>query len=181
MLQRGFSDTTDPARGRLEFPGGHVDPGETPLVSAKREFGEETGIVPPTGKVFNTWRSGPYRGFVIRVPREKDIKINLPREKRRRVNPDDPDGDEVETVLWVDRESLKSNPMVRSELKQAMRLVLAALSSEITPDKKYAFYAEGREMVSGKVAALQINVVTRELVLKRAASIAESRSGRTLA
>ena len=37
-----------PAGALLEFPGGHVEPGETPQEAAVREFEEETGTTPPT-------------------------------------------------------------------------------------------------------------------------------------
>ena len=33
------------AKPSIEVPGGHVDPGETPLVGARRELREETGLV----------------------------------------------------------------------------------------------------------------------------------------
>ncbi|OGE73847.1 MAG: hypothetical protein A3I07_00585 [Candidatus Doudnabacteria bacterium RIFCSPLOWO2_02_FULL_42_9] len=31
--------------GSIAFPGGHIDPGETPEITAKREFTEETGLL----------------------------------------------------------------------------------------------------------------------------------------
>lgn len=33
--------------GRLEFPGGRIEPGETPQEAARRETREETGLTPP--------------------------------------------------------------------------------------------------------------------------------------
>lgn len=41
IVQRG----KEPGRGIWSLPGGHVEPGETALAAARRELGEETGIV----------------------------------------------------------------------------------------------------------------------------------------
>lgn len=81
LLQRGFTDTTDPARGCWEFPGGHLEPGETPLDGALREWCEEIGLEVPAGELCDGWVSpnGVYQGFVWLIPHESDITINLPK------------------------------------------------------------------------------------------------------
>lgn len=46
LIQRRW----DPYEGYWALPGGHVDPGESPLETAVRELGEETGIrIDPVG------------------------------------------------------------------------------------------------------------------------------------
>ena len=42
-------------------------------------------------------------------------------------NPDDPDGDAVEAVMWVDPADLPGNPMLRPELAADLDAVMAAL------------------------------------------------------
>jgi 8-oxo-dGTP pyrophosphatase MutT (NUDIX family)/predicted ABC-type ATPase len=82
MLQRAFddpdsADRPDPAAGTWEFPGGHLDDGETPFAGAMREFVEETGVtLPDTARVVNTWTSGIYQCFVVSIPHEADLAIN---------------------------------------------------------------------------------------------------------
>jgi hypothetical protein len=139
-------------------------------------------MVPPRSPVYNTWRDGVYRGFVVEVDRESQLPINLPKGNRKRINPDDPDGDEIETVLWVDPEELKSNQMVRQELRRAMRKVQLALKSEMSDDVKWGFRAEGVEMRQGrKSAAMPTSglslvelVAQRRLQVRKTASARES-------
>ena len=127
MLQRAL-DPTDPASGAWEFPGGHVEDGETPLAAAWREWQEETGTTLPadTGTVGATWTSGIYHGHVLLVPSEDTLPINL--DAGRVLNPDDPDGDCAETVAWWDPQHLAGNPAVRQELAGALEQVLPLLS-----------------------------------------------------
>ncbi len=120
MLQRGITEG-DPASGKWECPGGHVEPGESPLIAAKREWREETGMGFPRGRLVASWQHGIYRGHVWKIQSESQLKINLPKGKRRVINPDDPDGDKIETVAWWTPEMLKRNPAVRQELKDSMR------------------------------------------------------------
>lgn len=48
------------ARGTWEIPGGHVEPGETPLEAARRELYEETGAVDADIQVVGTYRLSDY-------------------------------------------------------------------------------------------------------------------------
>jgi 8-oxo-dGTP pyrophosphatase MutT (NUDIX family) len=77
MLQRALCDD-DTAAGKLEFPGGHLDNGESPLAGAMREWQEETGLMFPAGEVTGSWTSldGVYRGVVYTIPREADIVLD---------------------------------------------------------------------------------------------------------
>lgn len=127
MLQRAMSDD-DPAAGTWEFPGGHIEEGEQPWNAAKREWSEETGLfLPRGGKKTGDWlaSNGVYQGFVYTIPKEASLKINS--DNKKVLNPDDPDGDNVEVVAWYDLEHLADNPAIRSELQQDIDAVLGLL------------------------------------------------------
>lgn len=127
MLQRALGED-DPAAGMWEFPGGHVESGETPDESAVREWQEETGLRLPSGRWADaSWISANsvYQGFVYQIPNESTIQIADGRDQV--TNPDDPDGDLVEAIAWWDPEHLAGNPAVRPELLAALPDVLGAL------------------------------------------------------
>jgi 8-oxo-dGTP pyrophosphatase MutT (NUDIX family) len=126
MLQRAL-DPDDPAAGKIEFPGGHLEGTETPLRGAWREWAEETGAVPPPGVFTGAWTSpdGIYQGIVWTTDSEASVPV---RGGAVVPNPDaDPDGDQAEAILWLDPADLPGNPLVRSELAACMGDVLAAL------------------------------------------------------
>lgn len=132
MLQRALDDG-DPAAGMFEFPGGHLEEGESPLAAACREWSEETGLILPfipetaAALAFDNgpgWTNGIYEGFVYQVPSEDVLDL---RERGAVSNPDDPDGDLVEAVAWWDPAQLPGNPAVRPELLASLPDVLAAL------------------------------------------------------
>ncbi len=118
---------SDSAAGKLEFPGGHIEDGETPLQAAQREWEEETGLVLPEGFYSGGWESPNdiYAGFVLTIEREADLNIFA------RTPGTDPDGDGFETLAWVSPGDLVGNNMVRAELAADLSLVLAALSATI--------------------------------------------------
>lgn len=133
MIQRSNEDLEDPARGTWEFPGGHIDEGEQPQDAALREFGEETGIDVGQGPVVREgWTSpnGVYQGFVLEIDNESSIAINPPHDERTTLNPDDPDGDDVETVIWVDPAHLEGWSALRPELAADLDVVLEALGAD---------------------------------------------------
>lgn len=120
LLQRSNADESDPARGTWEFPGGHLEEGEDPFAGARREWCEETGASFPEGApVVANWISGGmYQGFVVMIPTEADLDINLDHEDRDVLNPDDPDGDDMEVAAWWEVEHMKGNPAIRSEVRK---------------------------------------------------------------
>ena len=128
MLQRAFDDD-DPAGGKWEFPGGRIDGSETAFDAARREFEEETGCKLPDGDLTGIWQSsnGLYRGFVLTVPNEDVVDILGPRDAVE--NPDNPDGDIVESLAWWNPQNLKDNPAVRPELLEDVKRDRRALKS----------------------------------------------------
>jgi 8-oxo-dGTP pyrophosphatase MutT (NUDIX family) len=128
MLQRAL-DADDPNGGYWELPGGHIEPGETPREGASREWSEEVAAVLPQGVFAADWVSpaGNYAGFVMVVPDESCVD---PSDRDGGVvNPDDPDGDNVESVAWWDPALLVNNPGVRPALAADISLLLQAVIS----------------------------------------------------
>ena len=125
MLQRSL-DELDPASGMWEFPGGHLEDGEDAFAAAVREFAEETGCPLPVGSHTGTWTdpTGVYQGFVWTVAEEASVPI-FDREDYK--NPDDPDGDVIESIAWWPVTLLPGNPAMRAELVASMDAVQSAL------------------------------------------------------
>lgn len=141
MLERGLGPD-DPASGMWEFPGGHLEDGESAFQAAAREWQEETGCLLPPGHVTGRWTaaSGVYEGFVYAVPSEDGVPIFT----RGAVNnPDDPDGDSVEALAWWGPQQLGGrftggqwvNPALRAELQQDVPAVLDELASATSRDE----------------------------------------------
>lgn len=127
MLQRHLDDA-DPAGGRWEFPGGRLEPGETALEAARREWQEETGLTLPDGvTALGAWESddGVYHGFALAVPREADLDIHGDRDEV--VNPDDPDGDFTDTLAWWDPADIAGCPVMRDQVRSHAHETLQAL------------------------------------------------------
>ncbi|MFB7403375.1 NUDIX domain-containing protein [Streptomyces rubiginosohelvolus] len=127
MIQRALDDD-DPAAGTWEFPGGHLEEDEDPLAAALREWEEETGsTLPGTVSVVGSWTApnGIYRGFVAVVPAESAVPLNLPHDKRRLANPDDPKGDATEVTAWWPITALPDMPLLRPECRETPWELLA--------------------------------------------------------
>jgi hypothetical protein len=103
------------------------------MTAAMREWVEETGHPFPPGEQTGEWASsnGVYQGFVWMIPREADVQLNLDHEDRGVLNPDDPDGDQIEVLAWWDPNHLDGNPAVRGELAADLQLVLAAIGPSL--------------------------------------------------
>lgn len=130
MLQRGL-DHNDPASGTWEFPGGRRESlKESPESAGIREWQEETGMKMPAGKYTGNWtsKSGVYHGLVRTIPHEAAVPING--DRNQFTNPDDPDGDKVESLAWWEPKHLHNHPAIRPELAADMKRVHKAIKSE---------------------------------------------------
>lgn len=131
MLQRGLTPG-DPASGMWEFPGGHMEEGETAGAAAEREWQEETGTLLPADAWTEanpdaTWTSadGIYRGIVVVLAQEACVPIGA---RGQVINPDDPDGDAREALAWWDPALLPGNPALRPELLASITEVCDAIA-----------------------------------------------------
>lgn len=126
MIQRAHSDD-DPASGYWEFPGGRPeDSAESVLEAARREWAEETGLPTPVGAPTATWETGKYRGHVVSIASENELPIL---DRAKGANPDDPDNEEPEAIAWWDPRELKSNPVIRPELREHPKRVRRAIEA----------------------------------------------------
>lgn len=160
LLQRALDDT-DPASGRWEFPGGHIEPGEDSFDAAKREWQEEVGVPLPNGNIAGSWTSpnGVYRGHVVVVPHEAGVKINPDRPSVR--NPDNPRRKYQETAAWHDPDHMVDNPSVRDEVTAStgtwLPVVKAAQPVETAGKRSEPVFDEDRLERLGDALALSMN------------------------
>ena len=118
MLQRALSDD-DPASGDWEFPGGKIEPGETPYDAACREWQEETGCELPDGQCTNEWTSpdGKYALYTYTIGDEGGLAINGPLDESADRSPTADDTDGTETLAWWSPEDLPGYSGLRDEVK----------------------------------------------------------------
>lgn len=109
----------DPGRGMLDLPGGFVDPGETAEEAARREVREELGIdIPDKRYLFSLPNKYPYRGvaydtldliFLVRYDETPKVKA----------------ADDLEDVLWVNRDAVQYERIAFDSIRQALRRYLS--------------------------------------------------------
>ncbi len=102
--------TGDPFEGRWEFPGGKIDPGESPEQALRRELREELGVETEIGM------------FLCAFPvRQPDLRIDLLAFRTRILSGDIRCHDHDE-IRWIDPEDLR-----RFDLTDPDRLVVETL------------------------------------------------------
>lgn len=161
LLQRALDDN-DPASGKWEAPGGHIEPGEGALEAARREWSEEIGArVPRNIEILADWTAGIYIGFVGVVPSESDVKINKP-AGRRYLNPDDPDGDRIEVAAWWSIKDLTKNKLLRKELADTISDVKWAVKLALLK------YRRKDKRKTAQMALINIDAIEQRLRYKAA-------------
>ncbi len=100
--------------GLFEFPGGKIEPGETPREAAQRELVEETGIVAPPLSARGVVRHA-YSHFTVEL---HVFSGSLPRPPRRRLRSD---------RRWVTPAGLARLPVPKATEKVVRRLMLGSL------------------------------------------------------
>ena len=131
MLQRANTDA-DPAAGCWEFPGGHVDEGETNQEAAEREWEEETGCeLPESAQQVGQWFStnGVYHGHIYEVPCESELDLNSRHEVV--ADPDNPEREYFEAAAWWNPGDLSTLSSLRPELKADVASVLHGLQASV--------------------------------------------------
>lgn len=176
MLQRSFKET-DAAAGKWEFPGGHLEDGESPLEGARREFEEEVGHrLPALVSVRADYVEGIYQLFVATVPEETAIKINRPLDRRVR----NPDGDEVETVAWWQPKDLENNKSIRAELARVVSsklkwtIRLAKLRARRMEKTAAGYLEQAQSAMSSAVGGIDTKI--RQLAQRISSDPAKARS-----
>lgn len=107
LTQRAEDPNDHPAVAETwEFPGGGLEPGESALQGAQREFTEETGLGVPQGDWEGPWvaQSGIYECYILRTPSQFDITNWQPTR-------------EVQAVAWVSLDGVEQMSNLRPEMK----------------------------------------------------------------
>ena len=118
--------------GMWVVPGGHLEPGETTLEAAEREWREEVGLTLPAGTFAGTWTTpdGNYQAYVYRIAREADVNL---------ANVTDRDTAEIAGAAWWDPADIMGNPSMGMEIQNADWSLLKAAKSDWAkhPIRKY--------------------------------------------
>ena len=155
LLQRA-PDDTDPNQGTWEWPGGHSEGDESSAEAAVREWQEETGINLPDGEMIAQWVCpiGTYETFLWEVPSESDVHLNVGEDGRVHGNPDDPDGDNPETLAWFDVADLPGNSALRDVMQMNPWHTIATKPIPTEPTMKsldrYAHIPEDQKNLFGR-------------------------------
>jgi 8-oxo-dGTP pyrophosphatase MutT (NUDIX family) len=102
--------------GRWTLPGGHLEPGEAPIVGAARELAEETGIVVPTSRLvpLGKGRVGDYEIHAFR--------LDLDDASQTGKLGNDPD-DEMSELRWASRDDAEILGNLHSPRNVTLRLM----------------------------------------------------------
>ena len=108
-------------RGRLNLPGGHLEPGEAVLDCARRETREETGLeVEPTGLL------GVYTGLLKDGIQSIRFVVRAAVVGGKEVA-----GDDVQETLWLPLEELCARPAEELVAPDLLRRILADLDAGV--------------------------------------------------
>jgi len=114
----------EPSRGMLDLPGGFVDPGETAEEAARREVKEELGIDISGKRYFCSFpNTYPYRDIVYNT-------LDLIFLVQFGEPPNVKAADDLEEVLWVDRDAVEFERIAFDSLRRALRSYLFSSQAE---------------------------------------------------
>ena len=129
-------------KGEISFPGGRMDPGETPIDTALREADEEVGLDPAEVVVV-----GELSHLSTVVSRSYIVPIVARLPARLELNPASP---EVERILWVPLAEL-----VRPETYRVERWGRPPM------DRELFFFELDDETIWGATAAMLVDLLRR--------------------
>ncbi len=122
--REGGEGLSDSAAYMWEFPGGHVDPGESRYEAAVREFAEEVGVpIPSSARLIGTVERGSWTGYVLSLPKMTDLDLT-----NRRPNHKD-SGDPIARQWWT-RWELTSRMDRREEVVEEAPEIVKFLENE---------------------------------------------------
>jgi mutator protein MutT len=108
----------EPGRGMLDLPGGFVDPGETAEEAVRREVKEELNLdIQGMRYLFSFPNKYPYRGMVYDT---LDLIFLVQWDEP----PEMMAADDLEAVMWIDRNEVEYEKIGFDSLRRAVRRYL---------------------------------------------------------
>lgn len=118
----------EPGKGKLDLPGGFVDPGETAEEGALREVREETGLeLTGLRYLFSLPNVYHYRGVTYNT-------LDLVFHCRLTERPVIQAADDLEELLWIDFDDIVVGDIAFDSLRRAVQRFLASHGGRDAPD-----------------------------------------------